>query len=570
MIAILSYLVATKLHQLPPGGVDLLGNRPLKIRDGGIAEGTGRVGSAEVWVKKKGEFAYNVELVTPKFNRALHAGEIVFFSYQARCLEAKNESETGFFNAYTQRGGPPYDGFGFNSGGLNKNWRQFYFLAKVDKDYEADKVEYTFHLADLEQRLEFKDFSVLWYPKGTSDSIFPITKLTYPGREANAPWRAKAAAMIEKNRKGDLSISVTKNGKPLRSATVKVQMLRHNYPFATYSEFDKQNDPVNDAKYKEMMLTNRFSRVTVPIYWSDWGWLNPKTRKDFLGVIKWATDNKVRMKAHNLFWPGETYLPKKFLKLEGDVLRTELYAALDEQLSVLKDTNFENIDVVNEIKTNRFIQDKIGDSIISDYFKRTKKVFPKADLVYNDYAIFEGIGGGGTNFGKASKAAQDLLKMGAPLTLCGWQGHFGEDLTDPELVWKSIDRWKKETGLPVEITEFDINTRDEIVQADYTRDLLTAWFAHPETKGFTIWGFFESSHWIPNGAMYRKDWSPKPNALVWDKLITKDWWTDVTVVTDKNGQAKVRGFLGDYKIISGGKEILLSLPKAGTTTKISL
>jgi hypothetical protein len=103
-------------------------------------------------------------------------------------------------------------------------------------------------------------------------------------------------------------------------------------------------------------------------------------------------------------------------------------------------------------------------------------------------------------------------------------------------------------GLPLRITEFDIDTRDELTQADYTRDLITAWFSHPSTDNFTMWGFWEVDHWKPNGAMLRTNWEKKRNAVAYANLVLRKWRTDTTAVTDGNGELRIRGFLGDYSI----------------------
>ena len=63
-----------------------------------------------------------------------------------------------------------------------------------------------------------------------------------------------------------------------------------------------------------------------------------------------------------------------------------------------------------------------------------------------------------------------------------------------------------------------------------------------------MWGFWEGRHWRPLGAMLRKDFSPKPNLKVWQDLVYKQWWTNVTGTTDKDGVFRTRAFLGDYTI----------------------
>jgi len=93
--------------------------------------------------------------------------------------------------------------------------------------------------------------------------------------------------------------------------------------------------------------------------------------------------------------------------------------------------------------------------------------------------------------------------------------------------------------------------QDPQAQADYTRDLLTAWFAHPATTGFTMWGFWEGSMWQPAGALVDRNWNVKPNGQAWLDLVKKRWWTDTTIVTDAKGIATTRVFKGDYEISQG-------------------
>jgi hypothetical protein len=83
-----------------------------------------------------------------------------------------------------------------------------------------------------------------------------------------------------------------------------------------------------------------------------------------------------------------------------------------------------------------------------------------------------------------------------------------------------------------------------------------------------IWGFWEKRHWIPNAALYRADWSPRPAAIEWQRLVRKDWWTDVEVKTDASGTARVRGFLGDYEVVAGGTLAKTVLPLSGTEVTI--
>jgi len=142
------------------------------------------------------------------------------------------------------------------------------------------------------------------------------------------------------------------------------------------------------------------------------------------------------------------------------------------------------------------------------------------------------------------------------------------------LVIYDLDLLSK-AGLPIQITEFDVNTQDEELQADYTRDFLIACFSHPSVTGFTMWGFWEGAHWKSDAAMFRRDWSPKPNAAVWRELVTKQWTTDVTQKTKSDGKLQSRGYLGTYEIIITAKgkapvKVIKNLTSEGEVMKVQL
>jgi GH35 family endo-1,4-beta-xylanase len=142
---------------------------------------------------------------------------------------------------------------------------------------------------------------------------------------------------------------------------------------------------------------------------------------------------------------------------------------------------------------------------------------------------------------------KELQDYGAPIDAIGVQGHVGRQPRDPVEVLSDLDMFKS-TGLPVQITEFDINSPDEELQADYTRDFLIACYSHPIVNGFTMWGFWESDHWKPDAAMYRKDWTPKPNTAEWKKLVLNEWRTNISQTSKANGEVNERGHFGKYEI----------------------
>ncbi|HWB54872.1 MAG TPA: hypothetical protein VG722_11790, partial [Tepidisphaeraceae bacterium] len=85
-------------------------------------------------------------------------------------------------------------------------------------------------------------------------------------------------------------------------------------------------------------------------------------------------------------------------------------------------------------------------------------------------------------------------------------------------------------------------------------------------------GFWETAakYWRPKAAMYTADWNLKPEGVVWNDLVHKQWTTDAAGKTDGNGDMKIRGFYGEYNITVNGQERSATLNENGETTQIML
>ncbi|HEY7884709.1 MAG TPA: endo-1,4-beta-xylanase, partial [Cellvibrionaceae bacterium] len=154
---------------------------------------------------------------------------------------------------------------------------------------------------------------------------------------------------------------------------------------------------------------------------------------------------------------------------------------------------------------------------------------------------------------------QYLLDNNAPLDGIGMQGHFSSSPTAIPRIFEIVERFHQQfPDLAIRTTEFDVDTLDEQLQADYTRDFMTMFFSHPATVGIQKWGFWAGAHWRPSAAMYTLDWQEKPNALVWKELIFNTWWNDFTGATDSNGEFSARGFYGTYEVTVNHNETAVS------------
>ena len=366
---------------------------------------------------------------------------------------------------------------------------------------------------------------------------------------------------------------VDQAGQPVVGAKVHVRMQRHAFGFGTFLEYEVMVSQGADADKLREWTLKLFNRCTTPIYWADWGWANPNVRERYLQCAKWAADNKLATRGHCIIYPGWKFLPKAIAPLANDppALRKRLLEQVVEVTEATRPFNFTEYDVTNELRDLREIHSLLGKDAVAEWFKVAREHAPKsARMAINENSILTRGGMTATEQDNYAEWIQYLIDQKAGPDVIGMQGHFGDLVTGPETVVRILDRFAK-FGKPIQITEFDINTRDEAGQGRYTRDFLTAIFSHPATDAFTMWGFWEGRMWQPIGAMIRKDWTLKPNGQAWMDLVLKEWWTDVTLTTGPDGSCSTRGFLGDYAITVGDakeKPTSARLSKDGATIKI--
>jgi hypothetical protein len=248
-------------------------------------------------------------------------------------------------------------------------------------------------------------------------------------------------------------------------------------------------------------------------------------------------------------WPGWNNLPNAIRTLRGTAQQSEIpertLAHIADEVTATRDL-LDEWDVLNEPYANHDLMDLFGPAIQVDWFKAAGAAHPTARLFLNDYSNHDAALDAG-HVAAFETTARYLKEQGAPIGGLGLQAHIGGNPSPPTNVLSVLDRYAA-LGLPVRITEFDVNTDDEELQADYTRDFLIAVFSHASVIGFQMWGFWEGAHWIPRAAMYRADWSEKPNARAYKALVLDQWRTRATGTTDAQGQWRGRGFFGDYVV----------------------
>ncbi len=512
-------------------------------------------------VTVKGDLAspYSVQLFLGKNKSHISRRDILFATFLARTV-----SEESKYLLICQKSSAPWTPFLKSQGSLSSKWSRIYITGEPKQNYAPGQAQFAFTLGYQAQVVEIADIRI--YDLGPDADIekLPFTRITYKGREPDAPWRKEAQKRIEQHRKADLVLRITdKKNQPLKNAGCSVQLKRHAYGFGCYAQDPLLKNNRDGEKYREWFL-KMFNQATAPYYWSNetdsWGWVNPRIRKEFLGISQWLSQNQFRIRGHNIIWPAWRWVPEyvRRLKTNPPELKKSLEKRIKNIMAAAKPFNIKEWDMVNEPFACNDIFKILGREILIDWFRKARQTDPDTELFLNEYNILSYNGDHKKQRDNYEDVIQFMIKNKAPLDGIGMQSHFEQELTPIEDLITILDRFSR-FKKKIIATEFDINIRDEEAQADYTRDFLTAFFSHPATSGITVWGFWEGCHWKPKSAMIRKDWTIKPNGKVFQDLILNEWTTRESGSTDSKGFFRFRGFPGNYRITvkHNGKEEIL-------------
>ncbi len=403
----------------------------------------------------------------------------------------------------------------------------------------------------------------------------PQTRFTYKGREAGAAWRKAALERIEKIRTAPMDIRVIDaTGKPIPNAHIEARLTRPAFLFGTEVDAATILRDTPDAKRYRDTVVELFNTVVIGngMKWPKWSG-SAANRAEALRAADWIESQNLRMRGHNLVWPGDKFSPRRIAAMPPP--RTGLSLLIQEHIRDIMTATKGKIvgwDVVNEMVHEKDYFKYMPEAEAAQWFKVARETDPQAKLFINEYGMLNSPQSPAM-IAQYVALVQRLVAAGAPIDAMGIQGHIGRQVRNPEDVLGDLDRLAV-PGLELQITEFDINTPDEALQADYTRDFLIAIYSHPSVTGFTQWGFWQSQHWKPDAAMFRADWSEKPNAAVWRDLVLGKWRTKVDAKTDVEGEIHTRGHLGDYEftVTADGKTAkqMRALTKGGAKITIQI
>ena len=491
---------------------------------------------------KQPKFIYKMGTSLPLKKQKIDKGRVILLSFDA--VTRKSSEETGEAKLMLQlKQGETFKENQDRVLNLGSTWKRYHVPFKTEIKIAEEYLGVVFQYGFEPQSFAVKNLSLVVYPEGTELREVPRTATTYVGMEPDAQWRAAAQKRIEKLRKSDFELTF-KNARKLQSSDVKVELVRHYFPFgvAVHAEQVLEDDELYDRVKKDFGLVVLANDLKIK------RWSNKKKRTEALKAIEKLRADNINIKGHVLIWPGYQYNTggvKKAAEEGAEALTSFVH---NHVRGILRQTegNITHWDVTTETYTNRDFQEVTGDEeILYEGFRILRNKQPGVGRFTNEYGI---ISKGGIDH-KKIEWYRDYIKRvdentNGGVTGIGIQSHIGTDLTPPERVLKILNYYAT-LGKPISISEFTMDEEDPEVREQYTRDFITAAFSHPNVSEFLFWGFQEDGR--KKVDIYEEDGSVGEMGKAFFSLINDEWKTKVDgKVADLDGKS-FSGFQGLYK-----------------------
>lgn len=432
-------------------------------------------------------------------------------------------------------------------------WRHVIAPFRLKKDIAAGAAQVVLRAGFGPQSVEIGQTALINLGPDAKPWGLKKSRMTYGGEAPDAAWRADATARIETHRKGDFTLSVP------GAAEVPIigKLIRHHFPFG--STLNSKVLHPDGEKYKPDYAPTAAKTFNCGSLENAMKWVKehePDNEKTIDEGLRWMEEKDWHIRGHVMIWPSWKHSPAalKNLKNQPEALRKEILDRITRTATRWRG-RIDDWDVINEPFTNHDFMDLLGMEEMHAWMRAARAGAPNAKLYINDFDLIVRPGSGNPKIPYHLDLLNDLVANDVPIDGFGIQSHFVGILTPIEHVLSMLDTFA-ETGIDTQITELTINVPDEITQARYARDFITAAFSHPSVNLIQTWGFWEGKMFEPPAAMFRWNWDPKPLHNKWDELLNQTFSTSVSATTGTDGTLSFRGFYGTYEFeLPGGRTV---------------
>jgi GH35 family endo-1,4-beta-xylanase len=294
-------------------------------------------------------------------------------------------------------------------------------------------------------------------------------------------------------------------------------------PAANFADYWTQLTPENAGKW---------GSVGTSADTTQWNW------NGLDNDYNYAKDHNLIFKDHNLIWGAQQPSWISALDSAQQINYIETWIRMVGE----RYPNIDMIDVVNEPLNGHNPPDggngranyknALGGNGVTGWdwvinaFKLARKYLPNTKLLINDFGILNS-----SSNTDAYIHIINILKDSSLIDGIGCQAH-GLESTSAATIKSNLDKLAA-TGLPIYISEFDLNIQNDNQQMTKYQELFPVMWQHPDVKGITLWGYIQGRTWLTYSYLVKSNGTARP-ALFWLAQYIKDNPVGVKEV-EKNG-----------------------------------
>ncbi len=418
----------------------------------------------------------------------------------------------------------------------------------------------------------------------------PVFKTAYPLRSSihfgiialmtstTLSLPAQAESPDLSHRQSQLSFVVEEpDGTPIPDAEVHIEMINPAFRWGTLQSYPPFRPGADATSVIRRKIERHHNSVTFgnDLKWGNFENQTPEeTRNRILAVTRlvpaFGVSDSFRKRGHTTIWSNQA--PSDINQsTDPEYLKERIYGHIEEYFTRLA-PYIRNYDLYNEPGNARSLIQKIfpGSGYpdvsqeeideIAKWFQMAAEIQPDAQLFINEYNILNDWNQNDQRVHDYKAFIDRIRDAGGPIGGIGLQAHIDRYISYEQFVRRiaimtadmepTANHPEGLPGLPVEITELDINPN--VVSQEQEREIIDsairAAFENPMVQGVSNSGIWDGSHWRGNGVIYDVDWNVKPSGESWIERVHQAYWTSESTRSDQNGAVDMTVFKGLYRI----------------------